>query len=49
CSSHVEYVIIYFNNILIIFNTKKKYKGYIYKVLGRLHKVNFFINLKKCD
>ena len=38
---------VYLNNIIIYFNSKKKYKKYIKQVLSRLYKENMPIIVKK--
>ena len=39
---------VYFNNIIIYFNNKNKYKRYIKWVLQRLYNKNILIVIKKC-
>ena len=43
-----EFIIVYFNNIIIYFNSEKEYKEYIKWVLERLYKENILITIKKC-
>ena len=40
---------VYFNNIIIYSNSKKKYKEYIKQVLKRLYKEDILIIIKKCE
>src|SRR6266704_5347242 len=42
-----KFIIVYFNNIIIYFNNKEEYKGYIKWVLERLYKENILIIIKK--
>ena len=43
-----DFIIIYLNNIIIYFNSKKEYKEYIKWVLERLYKENILIVIEKC-
>ena len=43
-----KFIIVYLNNIIIYFNNKEEYKGYIKWVLERLYKENILIAIKKC-
>ena len=40
---------VYFNNIIIYFNSKREYKEHIKWVLERLYKENIPIIIKKCE
>jgi len=42
-----NFCIIYINNILIYNNIKKKYKKHINKVLAKLYKTSFYLNINK--
>ncbi len=42
-----EFIIVYLNNIIIYFNSKREYKEYIKWVLKRLYKENILIIIKK--
>ena len=42
-----EFIIIYFNNIIIYLNSKREYKEYIKWVLRRLYKENIPVIIKK--
>src|SRR6266700_1984380 len=44
-----NFIIVYFNNIIIYFNSKKEYKEHIKWVLKRLYKENMPIIVKKCE
>ena len=44
-----EFIIVYFNNIIIYSNSKEEYKEYIKQVLKRLYKENILIAIKKCE
>ena len=43
-----DFVIAYFNNIIIYLNSKEEYKKYVEWVLKRLYKENMLIIVKKC-
>ena len=40
---------VYFNNIIIYFNSEEEYKKHIKWVLGRLYKENILIIIKKYE
>ena len=42
-----KFYVVYLDNILIFFNNKKKYIGYIIRMLKTLKKIKFWIKLKK--
>ena len=42
-----NFVIVYFNNIIIYLNSKEEYKEHIKQVLRRLYKENMLIAVKK--
>src|SRR6266704_1487145 len=44
-----NFIIIYFDEIIIYSNSKKEYKEYIKWILKRLHKENMPITVKKCE
>ncbi len=43
-----KFVIVYLDNIIIYFNSKREYKEYIKWVLRRLYKENIPIIIEKC-
>ena len=42
-----EFIMVYFNNIIIYSDSEKEYKEYIKQVLRRLYKENILIIIKK--
>jgi len=42
-----DFIIVYFNNIIIYSNSKEEYKEYIKYVLKRLYKENILVIIKK--
>jgi len=44
-----EFVIVYFNNIIIYLNSEEEYKKYIKWVLQRLYDKKILIAIEKCE
>src|SRR6266702_3929996 len=44
-----KFIIVYLDNIIIYFNTKKEYKEYVKWVLRKLYKENIPVIIKKCE
>ena len=44
-----EFVIIYLDDILIFFKTKKKHERNIKKILKKIQEKNLYLKLKKCE
>ena len=44
-----NFVIVYFNDIIIYLDSKEEYKEYVEQVLRRLYKENMPIVVKKCE
>ena len=42
-----DFIMVYFDNIIIYSNSKEKYKEYIKQVLWRLYKENILVAIKK--
>ena len=44
-----DFVMIYFDNILIYNNNFKKYKNYVCKIFQKLKKIDIQIDIDKCE